>query len=309
MTFPHSIMFHHFHGNGHPTRQGSLSAEQFRDMIDWLGGRYTLISATEFRTRALADRLDPDDVCLSFDDALKCQIDVAVPVLENAGLDAFFFVYSSAFTGGGDNLELFSLFRSVAFVDIDAFYDAFFAMAAQQDDTIVARAAEVCDAGYLSTSPFYSRNDKIFRYMRDFLLSPETYDAINFHLMEDRGFDWSKARSNLWMSRAELHGLAGAGHVIGLHSHSHPTKMSKLTPAEQDGEYRQNRAFLAGILPDAALDCMSHPCGDYNADTLSVLDGLGVKIGFRCNVAEGAARSRLEIPREDHANTYREMIA
>lgn len=70
-----------------------------------------------------------------------------------------------------------------------------------------------------------------------------------------------------------------------------------------------NARFINSILPEKELDCMSHPCGDYNNDTLLALKGLGIKIGFRSNMRNGAAQSALEIPREDHANVYKEMMS
>jgi len=33
----HGIMFHHFHGGEHPAVQGSISAQDFADMIEYLG--------------------------------------------------------------------------------------------------------------------------------------------------------------------------------------------------------------------------------------------------------------------------------
>jgi peptidoglycan/xylan/chitin deacetylase (PgdA/CDA1 family) len=213
-------------------------------------------------------------------------------------------------TGGKDNLEIFSFFRTTAFTDIDEFYALVFSTLRNRNQTIIAKAEKACDdEGYLSDFPFYTRNDRIFRYIRDFILDPQEYEDLNFQLMRKKGFDWNRAKENLWLNQDELRDLSNAGHIIGLHSHSHPTKMSKLERNAQKQEYQKNRTYLSSILPSAELDCMSHPCGDYNADTLSVLGELGVKIGFRSNMADGPARSRLEIPREDHANIYREMTA
>jgi hypothetical protein len=51
---------------------------------------------------------------------------------------------------------------------------------------------------------------------------------------------------------------------------------------------------------------MSHPCNSYNTTTLEVLRELGITLGFRANMA-GGFDSRLERPREDHANLMRTM--
>jgi hypothetical protein len=54
---------------------------------------------------------------------------------------------------------------------------------------------------------------------------------------------------------------------------------------------------------------MSHPCGNYSGETLAILAGMGIKKGFRSNMAVDGIRSALEVPREDHANVLAEMRA
>ena len=47
-------------------------------------------------------------------------------------------------------------------------------------------------------------------------------------------------RNKLWMSERQLENLSKKGHVIGLHSYSHPYKISKLSYNEQLKEYKKN---------------------------------------------------------------------
>ena len=52
---------------------------------------------------------------------------------------------------------------------------------------------------------------------------------------------------------------------------------------------------------------MSHPCEDYNQDTLTVLSDLGVSMGFRANMEIPYILSSLELPRENHSNIFKKM--
>ena len=52
---------------------------------------------------------------------------------------------------------------------------------------------------------------------------------------------------------------------------------------------------------------MSHPYGDYNGDTLKILEQLGIRIGFRSSLSETKIKGKYEIPRADHANIYKAM--
>ena len=74
---PHGIMFHHFHGNGHPVVLGSIDASQLADMLGFLGERSRILGAREGMEKALARRLGQDEICLTFDDSLLCQMEVA----------------------------------------------------------------------------------------------------------------------------------------------------------------------------------------------------------------------------------------
>ncbi len=51
-----------------------------------------------------------------------------------------------------------------------------------------------------------------------------------------------------FMSAEQVRELAGAGHLIGSHSHSHPTYMGKLTRAQLDEEWTRSRELLGEML-------------------------------------------------------------
>ena len=51
---------------------------------------------------------------------------------------------------------------------------------------------------------------------------------------------------------------------------------------------------------------VSHPCNSYRPETLDLLRGMGVRLGFRANMAK-RDYSLLELPRIDHAVLVREF--
>ena len=108
------------------------------------------------------------------------------------------------------------------------------------------------------------------------------------------------------MNENEVKNLYDKGHTIGLHSHSHPTQMSKMCKADQRKEYTTNQQFLSRITCDE-VDTVSYPCGSYNQATLDVLSEIGIKMGFRASMEVREIKSPLEIPREDHAVVFAEM--
>jgi peptidoglycan/xylan/chitin deacetylase (PgdA/CDA1 family) len=115
------------------------------------------------------------------------------------------------------------------------------------------------------------------------------------------GFNGSAIAKQLWMTDEHLLNLHDEGHLIGLHSYSHPTRLAELSRRKQREEYRKNSEHLLKVL-GSRPECMSHPCNSYDPETLRLLEELGIRLGFRANMQEIVARSSFEFPREDHAN-------
>lgn len=302
---PHGIMFHHFHDERHAPGQGSLSADELAAMIDFLKPAQ-ILPAREWLTRALRGSLRDGDLCLTFDDNLRCQFDVARPVLESRGLTAFWFVSTAATQGVPNRVEMYRAFRDRCFPDIDAFYDAFFAELERIDgDGQIARAVQQFNPlSYLCAFSFYSDADRRFRFVRDEVLGPIRYDQVMESLMAAARVDVHGLVRDLWMDAACLERLHAGGHVLGLHTHTHPTRLANLAPAEQEREYRDNYMTLMQITREPPTS-MSHPCNSYNEHTLAILRGLGIQVGFRADMDGGG--SPLEHPRQDHANILRQM--
>ena len=76
-NFYHGIMFHHFHDQKrHIKSQGSISAKQFERLIK-LKGPDKFLTPYDFMDKCQNKALKKNDLCLTFDDSLKCQFDIA----------------------------------------------------------------------------------------------------------------------------------------------------------------------------------------------------------------------------------------
>ena len=92
-SFYHGIMFHHFHDNKiHKKSQGSISSDDFYKLIKFIG-RNNILDAQEFLNRLKENKLQPKNICLTFDDAIRGQHDVALPILEELNIKSFFYFY------------------------------------------------------------------------------------------------------------------------------------------------------------------------------------------------------------------------
>lgn len=305
----YGVMFHHFHGGRHPVGQGSISAEDLANLLEFVGV-HRILPAREWLERAIKNRLTPDDVCLTFDDNLMCQFEVALPVLRQFGLTAFWFAYTSVVEGNIEPIEVYRYFRTTQFASVEAFYEAF---CETLDNSVEACPVREALSGfnprsYLSEFPFYSDADRQFRFVRDEILGPARYQAAMDRMIISANLSHEKLGVGLWMRAEQLRALTNQEHVVGLHSHTHPTRLNRLSADDQRYEYERNHLCVAqtlGLPPRA----MSHPCNSYDATTLRILKDLGIQVGFRANMTrlpEYVDRA-LEHPREDHANLMKQL--
>jgi len=294
------LMFHYAHGDGHPVVQGSIGADDFQRILD---RRKRLISAGPFLHLHERGLLEPGDEVLTFDDGLSSQWMVFEPILRERGLTAFWFVPTAPLVGVALRLDVWRWLRTVTYPSVEAFYEAF--------DLELEYSKVTVPEDYLAAHTYLTPADRRFRFLRDVVLSTVEYEAIMERLeaqLWTRQFSVPTRRESLvsrWLQADELQLLQARGHVIGSHSHSHPTTLASLTHEAQEIEYATSTAVLRGLL-GAAPRVMSHPCNEYTEHGLSYLQGLGYVLGFRATPQPGEW-GPLEVPRIDSADLLKEI--
>ena len=314
-NFFHGIMFHHFHDdNLHKKSQGSINKDDFYKILKFIG-RENILDAKDFFSRFKENKLKEKNVCLTFDDATKCQYDIALPVLEDLKIKSFFFIYSSLFKGELTLLEVYRYFRMNYFNNIDEFYNYFFKLLNKDLSAFFKDNEKIIEQTKVKFL-VYSTNDIKFRLVRDKLLSQLDYKKIMFAMFKEKNFRPEDHYKNIFMSKFNLNKLNELGHLIGLHSHSHPVLLENLSYNEQKKEYENNKSTLSEILniDKNNIKYMSHPNGSYNDDTLKILQELKIELGFKPIMSiepeknmKKINNSSLEIAREDHAKIMKTM--
>ena len=196
----HGIMFHHFHDAKHPKGPGSISQENLENILEFIDP-HRILTPLEWIEKLEGNKLSRDHLCLTFDDALLCQIDIALPVLEKYNLKAFWFVYSSVFEGYLEKMEVYRFFRINLFQNIDDFYDIYFRKIF--DSVFSEKAREVLEKKeikkIIEIFPCYSVNDVKFRLIRDRALKKGEYESIMDEIINEYGINISDISKNLWM--------------------------------------------------------------------------------------------------------------
>jgi peptidoglycan/xylan/chitin deacetylase (PgdA/CDA1 family) len=224
-------------------------------------------------------------------------------------------VYTSIFEGKPDNLEIFRYFRMNYFNNVDEFYNSFYQVLDKDLKTFLEDNNEKIKATKIKF-PHYSIEDTKFRLVRDIFLTKSHYEETMFLMLKEKQFNYKDFFKKLFFQKDDLIRLDSLGHLVGLHSHNHPTLLEKLNYDEQKDEYEKCLSSISNILdkPKNEIKYMSHPCGSYNKDTFEILKELGIELGFKqimtIEPEKGMKKinnSFLEIARQDHAEIYKIM--
>lgn len=314
-NFFHGIMFHHFHDNKlHSKSQGSITKDDFHNIIKFIGKK-NILDADIFYEKLKNKKLKSNEVCLTFDDAIKCQIDIALPVLEELKVKSFFFVYTSLFEDKPDYLEVFRFFRMNFFDDVNKFYDYFYQILDRNLNLFFKNSNKIIQSKKIKF-PHYTIEDIKFRLIRDKYLTKEEYEKTMLVMMKEKKFNFQESYKKIFFDINDLKKLDNLGHLIGLHSHNHPTLLEKLNYEDQKNEYKKCLSIISNVLkkPKNEIKYMSHPCGSYDDNTLKILRELGIEIGFKQIMTiepeknmKKINNSFLELARQDHAEIIRRM--
>lgn len=302
-------MFHRVHHQGdRPAGQGSITSAEFEELLQFIGLE-NILSPEEWLSRLERKELRKQNFCLTFDDGLKCQYDVCLPIMEKYNLRGFWFVFSSVFEGKGGNLEIYNSFAAKFFATRAEFYELFFKTCGEK---ILKKLEGSKFKNYfhktIQSFPFYSVDDLKFRFIRNEMGTE--FEKVLDLLMKDKGISKSHISKDLWLSNLELRNLSEKGHVIGLHSYDHPSNFARLSYQDQLKQYRKNYEHVQEVCKREVVS-MAHPINSYNQNTLKVLRKLGIVCGFRSNMTAPEGKkinsNPLELAREDAANILKTL--
>lgn len=226
---PHGIMIHNIIPNNtcEKKRKGyGITQNELESIIVKLKKR--IINAKNFIDKSINNTLNCKDICITFDDLLKCQIELALPILNKYNIKAFFFINTCPLNSIPDKLEEIKYFRFNYFKSIDDFYNEFYdvLLNSKYKNKILTELENYNKNKYSNNlnktnHNFYSSKDLEYRYIRDNILLEEEYYGLIKILYKKYNFDIKEHFSKIWMNKTDIIKLDNQGHIIGGHVHSH----------------------------------------------------------------------------------------
>lgn len=281
--FSHGLMFHRLCNNKKNVKvPGTLTKKNFEDIIKFVNPK-RILDPLIWLDKLNKNQLKKNDLCLTFDDGLSSQKKIALPVMKKYGLKAFWFIHTQSFYKKYDHNEIFIQVIFNQFKSFKTFFDEF-------------KVLNKFDSKFFKNKKFlqyfviqkkycknYSLEEVQYRFLRDHYYVRKNFERLMIKFFKNKKINLYKENKKIWLTKNDITYLCKNNHVIGMHSFTHPPKISKLSYKEQENEYRKNYKTLK-LICNKEISSMSHPMNSYNHDTFKILKKMGIVCGFKADM-------------------------
>ncbi len=274
----HTLIFHRVMRASDPMHPDEPTADWFRDLVAMLARNFELIPLDEAVERAAEGRLSGRTLSITFDDGYADNYEVALPILQQFGAPATFFVASGFIDGGrmwNDSIIETMRRLNVGRHAFDLLGEATFDLSDWASRRHAA-AVTIAALKHLAPAERQARVDRLSSRVSDL-------------------------PTGLMMTTAQLRALAGArGVAIGGHTRSHPI-LAALSATEARAEIAGGKTDLENVL-QRPITLFAYPNGKRGKDYTEEHVGLARQAGFAAAVttdwgALGVSGDRYTIPR------------
>ncbi len=297
-----SVMYHYVRADGSDVPRGirPFMTSEFEAQLDWLAERWDIVGADEFSAWLAGDTKRARPPCLlTFDDGVRDQHEVILPILRRRGLSGVFFVLNWPLRDG--RMPLTHLMHWVLGHDEETVWATFVDHAERH---LGGRGVLGDDAAVQTVYPLDSLVRARIKYAANIALAPEVVEQIVAGTLAAEGLT-ADALTREWFATADdVRALHEAGMTIGMHGASHRS-LQQLGPDAIRAEIADNHAYLADLLgePPTWWAC---PFGGVSAspDLVSTMYGALARhgIGSAMTIEKGLitpGSDRMAIPRFD----------
>lgn len=274
------LIFHRVLAEPDPLFPEELTSAGFAELCGWLSRWFNVLPLPDAVQRLREGRLPPRAAALTFDDGYADNHDVALPVLQRAGLPCTFFVAVGFLDGGRMwNDSVIEAVRGTRSTRLEI------------ADLLPGLLPLPC------TSPAERRASIEQIIARTKYLEPAERLVQVSRIAERAG---AALPDNLMMTREQVRALHRAGMTIGAHTVNHPI-LARLPAAEARREVEDGKHELERII-DAPVRLFAYPNGkpgvDYNAESVAIVKAAGfdAAVSTAWGVAT-AASDPMQLPR------------
>jgi peptidoglycan/xylan/chitin deacetylase (PgdA/CDA1 family) len=223
-----------------PVSTRSLAAQ-----LELLGRTYEFVSREDLVSAVGGERALPERACVvTFDDGLRCQFELALPVLERLGIPAIFFLPGKPLAEG----------RALTVHKIHALRERLDDRRLLERLDVSAESIDpaLAEAHYRYDTPEAAR----VKYLLNMALQPAERDRAVDALFAEEFPDEAAFCRELYMGPENIASLCGS---LGAHSYGHEP-LTMLSPAKLDRDLDRLGTLLEGIAGEP-IHTFSYPHG------------------------------------------------
>lgn len=277
------FIFHRVLPEPDPLFPGEVDAERFKRMLGWLRDWFKVLPLDEAIRLQDQGRLPARAAAITFDDGYADNHDIAMPLLEEAGMNASFFIATGFLDGGRMwNDSLIEAVRHTRLEHLD----------------VSDLAPALADLPLMPVGSWEQRRQAVKALIgRVKYLEPELRLTLVEAVLARAGV---QASNRLMMSSAQVRAMRKRGMVIGAHTVNHPI-LAGLDDAQARQEILSSKQTLEALL-DERVGLFAYPNGKPGVDYSPASVAVARACGFDAAVStrHGVARrdtDRFELPR------------
>jgi len=250
------LIFHRVLPEPDPLFPDEMHAQRFREICRWIKTWFNVLPLDQAVAHLKSGTLPSRAACITFDDGYADNLHVAMPILQQHGLTATFFIATGFLDGG--RMWNDTIVETVRGCDDLSTLSAGLPVAVTGGSPTVAerRAAIAALINQIKYRPVAERVDVTEQLAR----------SVHANLPQD-----------LMMTSSEVKAMRKAGMLIGAHTVSHPI-LARLTDDAARHEIGGSKRFLEELLGER-IGLFAYPNGkpgeDYSPQTVEVARSLG----------------------------------
>lgn len=267
------LIYHRVLPQKDPLLPDEVDREEFSQQMALLRSRFNVLPLLEATRLMREGRLPPRAACITFDDGYADNAEVALPVLQQHGLHATFFVASGFLNGGR-----------------------------MWNDTVI-ETVRLAEGAYLDASALGLGRHALHSLADRRQALGALIGQLKYRDMDERlelvqklaALSGRQLRDDLMMDTGQLRKLHAAGMHIGAHTVHHPI-LARLPAERARGEIEAGKQALESLL-GAPVALFAYPNGkpgaDYDAAHVDIVRELGFEAAV--STASGAARRNQDL--------------
>ena len=299
------VMYHYVRDikNSAFPRLKGLDISSFKRQLDFLQSNYSFVGLADVRASINESKPLPDKACwLTFDDGYRDHYAYVFPELLSRGIQGAFFPSARPIVER-EILDVNKIHFILACVEDPAVIvnDLRSTFVAHELEGMLGKSFETLWLELAKPSRFDSEDIIFVKRLLQHAI-PATWRCRIADMLFKKyvSADMHAFADDLYMSSAQLKEMMQAGMYVGGHGYGHHW-LSKETYQVQQNKIQKTLIFLDSIGAPTRDWVMCYPYGDYNNDTLKILEAEGCLAGLttRVKVAKLGEDRNLELPRLD----------